>query len=129
MAQSSILAGAHPPRDAVTATVTIIAEKRTSPDDALGDQRLPGIKGDGRACGVDADGLFFHAVRLIMIKIGAPLPDVSRHIVETVPVRHVRLHRSSSEISDLHRILVRELSLPEVRLPCGGGRRLITPRI
>jgi hypothetical protein len=64
-----------------------------------------------------------------LVPVRSPLPYVSDHVVEAVPVRRKGSHRRSSLISIRAQILDRKVSLPGVSHNFAAWRELISPGV
>src|SRR5947207_1052914 len=59
--------------------------------------------------------------------VGAPLPDVPRHVVEPVAVRREGVDRRGAIVAVLDGVAGREPPLPDVHPMLAAGRQLVAP--
>src|SRR5262249_40650965 len=94
---AGVRARAVPGAGPVARAITVVAQKRSAFLHSSGLERGQGVLGLGGADGFDDNALVRPpTVQVTVVPIGAPLPDVPGHVVETVAVGRVTLDRSSA---------------------------------
>src|SRR5262249_38099524 len=68
-------------------------------------------------------------VVVVAIPIGAPLPDIARHVMKPIAVGWERANGGSRAEAVFRGVLVREAPLPDVGHPFAFGLQFISPRI
>src|ERR1051325_10856843 len=98
MGEASIWRAFAPRTRPVSAAVNVRAQKRSAALHFFRNLRLVRIE-----TRVGSDGIFVRASRVIIrtVPIGAPFPDVARHVVQSVTVGRKRRDRSEENTSEL----------------------------
>src|SRR5262245_51624477 len=126
MRQARVRRRLHPGARPIAHAVKIAAQIRPTALHSLHHTRFIWVKAFVRPRGV-----FARTIRVIIrhVPVRAPLPHVARHVIESVTVRRKRFHGRGAAKAIGLRVLVRELSLPDIRLPLAIGHLLVSPHV
>ena len=115
----------------VTDAILICAEERSALLHALCDAGFSRVETVRRSLRI-AD--YFAVLRDLLIiigaiPIGAPFPNVARHVGQTISIGRKRAHRGRSREAVISRIAVREMALESVRLKLAAGLEFPAPNV
>src|SRR4051812_10957462 len=110
----------------VARAVEVAAQKRAPTLHALRHAGLLRVVAGIRSLGI-AGGTGRVIVR--PIPVGAPLPDVTRHVDQPVPIRRERAHRGGGPEPVGQSVLIGKVALPVIHLPLSTGEQFIAPHV
>src|SRR5262249_27936979 len=106
---------------AIARTVDIAAQERPAALNTQGADRTRRVDARNRPGRVDDFGARASTVLAGLIPVAAPLQAVAGHVVQAIAVRRKRLHGRRGFVAVLGGVAVREVALPDVRLPRAAG--------